>query len=214
MARNSERFPARTRQPAPGDDEKRLIRIGMVNRIRDLSRESRREMERRMIERIVQLPAWSSARLVLGYLAMDDEAAVDSLVHTALAERKQVALPRIDPDGEEMRFLLVPEGLDALETHRFGFRQPPATAKPAEVETRGYPTIVLVPGRAFDRTGHRIGHGGGYYDRFLSTIGQHVFSIGVGYNVQCCERLPCDPWDMSVHVVVTDLETIHCLEDK
>jgi 5-formyltetrahydrofolate cyclo-ligase len=55
---------------------------------------------------------------------------------------------------------------------------------------------ILVPGLGFDQEKHRIGYGQGWYDRFLSSIG-NILTVGVGFKEQFCEKLlPRDPWDI------------------
>jgi 5-formyltetrahydrofolate cyclo-ligase len=69
--------------------------------------------------------------------------------------------------------------------------------------------IILVPGVGFDRQGHRIGYGGGYYDRFLA---DHPMDdglvIGLAFSCQIMDHLPHDTWDKRVDVVVTEDEMI------
>ena len=86
----------------------------------------------------------------------------------------------------------------------FGLSEPDATAP--EVA----PRALLVPLAAFDRRGHRIGYGAGYYDRAiarLSAIGP-LFNIGVAFSVQQIERVPDEPHDRALDVIITERETI------
>lgn len=62
--------------------------------------------------------------------------------------------------------------------------------------------LLVVPGVAFDETGHRLGFGGGYYDRTLS--GTAARPVGLAYDIQRVERLPTQPWDRPVAALVTE----------
>ncbi len=63
--------------------------------------------------------------------------------------------------------------------------------------------VVVVPGLAFTTDGHRIGQGGGWYDRFLAGIGPDTVTIGVGFREQLVDELPVEPHDVRLHHVVT-----------
>jgi len=69
------------------------------------------------------------------------------------------------------------------------------------------PDVMLVPLLGFDAQGHRIGYGGGYYDRTLKTYretGHDVVAIGIGYDEQYCEKLPFEKHDQTLDIIVTD----------
>ena len=65
--------------------------------------------------------------------------------------------------------------------------------------------VVIVPGTAFTRDGHRLGQGGGWYDRFLLSVRADCVTIGVGYSVQLVDELPTEPHDVVLDHVVTDV---------
>ncbi|HZI45960.1 MAG TPA: 5-formyltetrahydrofolate cyclo-ligase [Ilumatobacter sp.] len=64
--------------------------------------------------------------------------------------------------------------------------------------------VVIVPGTAFTRDGHRLGQGGGWYDRFLRTVRPDCVTIGVAFRPQIVEELPVEPHDIRIAIVVSD----------
>lgn len=64
--------------------------------------------------------------------------------------------------------------------------------------------LVIVPGLAFDRNGHRLGRGGGYFDRFLEKVPAQVPRIGLAFRFQVVARLPRESHDQPVDRVITD----------
>lgn len=88
-----------------------------------------------------------------------------------------------------------------LERHRFGFDQPVASAAAIAI---GDVRAVLVPGLAFDRSGTRLGHGLGYYDRFLATLAPSAWRIGVARSAVVVDALPAEPHDVAMTHLVTE----------
>lgn len=129
-------------------------------------------------------PGW-----VVGYLAMPGEVDLEPLM--ARTELGPFAVTRTPADGVD---LTVHPWPGPTEDHPYGFRQPLAGG--AVVADQDV-SVVLVPGLAFDRYGARLGHGKGYYDRFLARLGPDTVFIGItgGYIVA---ELPTGPHDVSM----------------
>ncbi|MEM1333555.1 MAG: 5-formyltetrahydrofolate cyclo-ligase [Actinomycetota bacterium] len=75
-----------------------------------------------------------------------------------------------------------------------------------------WPDVILVPGLAFDRTGARLGQGGGWYDRLLAERAAGCLAVGLAFEEQWVERVPTDLHDQQVDVVVTDLGVTWCCD--
>jgi 5-formyltetrahydrofolate cyclo-ligase len=86
----------------------------------------------------------------------------------------------------------------------FGLLEP--TSPPVDP---GVLDLVVVPGLAFDRTGRRLGHGKGYYDRFLKDLPPRVLTVGLVPRALVLEELPEDPWDVRVRCLATE-EGVWC----
>jgi len=100
---------------------------------------------------------------------------------------------------------------DGWTTGPYGILEP---SPPAGVEPRlsGW-DIVVVPGLAFDRRGNRLGHGFGYYDRFLGGLPEGVQRVGLAWASQRVPEVPVDAWDIPVHALVTEEGTIRVAPD-
>ena len=81
---------------------------------------------------------------------------------------------------------------------------PHGTREPALVEPVAASAIdvVLVPGLAFDSRGNRMGRGGGFYDRFLATLGPQVQLLGLCVGEQLVDEIPTEPHDRPVDLVI------------
>jgi len=76
--------------------------------------------------------------------------------------------------------------------------------EPAADAPRVVPAVVIVPGRAFDGLGHRLGRGAGHYDRALAALPPDVLRVGFAFSLQCVDALPVEPHDHPVQVLVTE----------
>ena len=77
------------------------------------------------------------------------------------------------------------------------------------------PDIVFAPLAAFDRRGHRIGFGAGYYDRTLASLRsmKPILAVGTAYSVQEVPAIPEEPHDQRLDLVITETEWIDCRTD-
>lgn len=142
---------------------------------------------------VLSSPEFQAAKTIYGYLPFNQEVNTLPLLEAALAMGKQVALPKCY--GSEMRFIHISD-LSRVQASAFGAPEPAADAPIA----RDQQALVIVPGLAFDRQGHRIGYGGGYYDRFLAAEPDHP-TIALCYDFQLLDSLDPEPHDIPVHAV-------------
>jgi 5-formyltetrahydrofolate cyclo-ligase len=155
-------------------------------------------------ERFLGLPEVSRAKIVLAFWSFGSELATASLI-AALHERGiVVALPRIvDGDLEARSY----RPGDPVTRTTFGAFEPAAgrVIDPGDID------LIAVPAVAFDREGRRVGYGGGFYDRFLAKTRGDAARVGIAFSVQLSPPglpLPAGHFDLRVHVVVTELETV------
>ena len=112
----------------------------------------------------------------------------------ALKDGKKVAVPKVY--GDTMRFIYL-EDLNGIEKGYAGIPEPVADEPVAADET----ALVLMPGLAFDKVGHRIGYGGGFYDKFLSAEPTHP-TVALCYDFQMLPNLETEEFDVPVDLVL------------
>ncbi len=138
---------------------------------------------------------------VFSYLAYGQEVDLRSL-HPQLWQRGcSVAVPRTIglPEGlMQARYL---HADSQLEKSSLGVWEPAASAELCPPEQIA---AALMPGVAFDKTGGRLGHGGGYYDRFAAQLPAAALLIGVGYEWQIVASVPQEDWDKQLDFLVTE----------
>jgi 5-formyltetrahydrofolate cyclo-ligase len=141
--------------------------------------------------------------VVAGYMPMRNEADPLPLMRALAGRGARLALPVVVSRDAPLVFRAWREN-DALVAGSFGTRHP------VETSEQFVPDLVLVPLAAFDRRGHRIGYGGGYYDRTLAAMRAQkpIVAAGVAFAVQEVETVPASHHDAMLDVVLTDLDCI------
>ena len=141
-----------------------------------------------------QSEAYKAAKTIYGYLPYNQEVRTVPMLEQALKDGKRVAVPKVY--GEEMKFLYL-DDLTKVEKGYAGIPEPIADGPVADDET----ALVLMPGLAFDPQGHRIGYGGGFYDKFLAAEPNHP-TLALCYEFQMLPKLDTEEHDIPVDTVL------------
>ena len=179
-------------------DAKARLRAEMRSRRAQLSPAAVAEAGAAVARRLEELPAIAGARRVAAYRAVRGEIPLDRLLD---GERREVfTVPRVV--GDDLEFVAWCEG-QSFERGSFGIPEP----VDGEVVAFADHDAVLVPLIAFDGRCHRLGQGGGFYDRALASLpsgGPRPAAIGVAYSFQQVAEVPQDRWDVPLDAVATD----------
>jgi 5-formyltetrahydrofolate cyclo-ligase len=146
--------------------------------------------------------------VMAGYIAMADELDPLPLMRQLAAAGHRLALPVVVEKQAPLKFRAWQPG-GPLEAGHHGTQAPPAAAP--EVT----PDVVIVPLLAFDAAGHRLGYGGGYYDRTLAQLRRQgrVQAVGFAYDGQKVPALPCHEGDQRLDAIVTD-QAVYWFQDQ
>ena len=141
--------------------------------------------------------------VVSGYSPMKSELSPAPLMRKLTDVGAQLALPVVQGRGQPLVMRAWTFGAP-LSPGVWGIREP--TADAPEV----FPDIMLVPLAAFDRQGHRIGYGAGYYDMTIARIRamKPVIAIGLAFAAQETDKIPAEPHDAPLDLVLTEREII------
>lgn len=175
-----------------------------------LSPEERRTASLRSARHFLALPEVVRARAIALYLSLPDEVDTAPLLEglRTLDPPPLLAAPVVLPQ-RRLEMYPLPAKPAALRRGPFGIPEPRVEGGPLS------PTdfqIIVVPGLAFDRSGNRLGHGAGYYDRYLSRIpsAPRPWLVGLAFSVQLLPRIPSAPHDVPVDLIVTDEGVLRC----
>ncbi len=159
-----------------------------------------------ILERVSALEQYATAAIVSTYVGVGSEVETIPLIRSALAEERTVAVPWMD--GKQIRLARI-DALDELVPSAYGLLEPPAEIRTDHTRQISPEScdVFLIPGVAFDREGNRLGHGRGYYDELLARVPRAAARVGLAFECQLVERVPTEPHDQRVHLVVTELGT-------
>ncbi|MBN1475388.1 5-formyltetrahydrofolate cyclo-ligase, partial [Candidatus Sumerlaeota bacterium] len=148
----------------PAFDAKRRLRSELRGRRRAMSPEERERLSAEIARHVLALPPWTEASSVMLYLAVPGEVETDALAGAALAQGKRLCVPRVT-ETDEIEAVAI-RSLEDVERTPRGLREPPPGH--GEVVDPAGIVLLLIPCVAVDPQGHRLGQGGGHFDRFLA----------------------------------------------
>ena len=152
------------------------------------------ERSARLGEMFAQTDAYRQAKTIYGYMPYNQEVRTVPILERAIRDGKRVAVPKVY--GDSMRFIYL-DDLTRVERNAMGIPEPVADAPVADDKT----ALVLMPGLAFDEAGHRIGYGGGFYDKFLTAEPEHP-TVALCYDFQMYAHLDTEEFDIPVDMVI------------
>ncbi len=193
--------------------DKTELRKRLRARRRALSEAERFQRSHAVCERLRRRSEFQRARRIALYLPNDGEVDPTPLLDVIWGTRRTALLPVLRVlAGNRLAFHPYRPG-DLLAPNRYGIPEP--VAHPGEAMPPHALDLVLMPLVAFDSHGHRLGMGGGFYDRTFAFLRQRRHwhrprLVGVAYDFQEVPELPAEPWDVPLHAVVTESRWIPC----
>ena len=174
--------------------DKKELRKAIREKKRAMSAEEIEQKSQALTEAFLRSAAYQSAKTIYGYLPYNQEVRTVPMLEQALRDGKRVAVPKCY--GDEMRCIYMVD-LSAVEKGYAGIPEPIADEPVADDES----ALVLMPGMAFDPQGHRIGYGGGFYDKFLAKEPDHP-TLALCYDFQVLPHLETEEFDIPVDTVI------------
>jgi 5-formyltetrahydrofolate cyclo-ligase len=154
-------------------------------------------------QQLVSLAEFARASCIALYAPTHNETDTANILTDAFAAGKRVLYPAVC--GDQMVFRQV-EGVECLAEGCFGILEPCPTGCDHQADE---PDLIVVPGVAFDLSGHRIGYGKGFYDRFLQHPGRKAHLVGLCHDFQLIDgAIPAEGHDIRMEIIVTDQRII------
>lgn len=193
------------------NDGRDLLRARMAVRRNELDARQRIAAAAGLLHSLEGLPEFMTDAKVAGYWAVRGELPLNLAVASLARREQHYFLPVL---GATRQLFFAEYSTGTTVTHnRFGIPEPAVSAEqrlvPQDMD------VILLPLLAFDRQGHRLGTGGGWYDSSVAFLRDAVrpttpLLVGVGYAFQEVDAIPAESWDVGLDYVATDAELIAC----
>ena len=154
----------------------------------------------RIADKILNSYIYQNMSNICVYQTFRNEVSCDQITERALLDGKQVFVPVIDNDSKTMEFYQITYETNWIDG-AYGIKEPIIDSKTKILTDNA---LILMPGLVFDRQKHRLGYGGGYYDKYLSLHKEHS-TMGLCYDFQIVEEsLPYEEHDILSDYIVTE----------
>ncbi len=183
---------------------KYALRSLLRQRRRVLPPEAQARARQDVAKQVFSLPEWNSVHRIAIYHSSDGEISTEAIVQHGHQLGIEVYLPVLGP-MQSMVFAQWQTG-DELQQNRFGIYEPPANAPRCPLARFN---IVFLPLVGWDKSGGRLGMGGGYYDRALLGV-TGPLRVGLAHESQEMDTLPQDSWDIPLDAIITDRRIYRC----
>lgn len=183
-------------------EEKRVIRKQIFKARRECTDAQVEAWSHIITEKVAALEEFQRAQRILAYADYNHEVITRYIIEEAWKCGKEVAVPKVV--GQDMIFYILKD-FSQLKPGYYGIPEPDGGT-----EAHWEEALMIMPGVAFDRENHRVGYGGGFYDRYLEKH-PHVTRVALAFDFQIMEEVPVEPTDIFPQIIVSESE-LHYLE--
>src|SRR3989344_8886632 len=180
---------------------KSKLKESILKKRNSLPKDEILEKNKKIHDKLFGLEQYKKSRTIMFFVSFNSEVGTHGMIKEALMN-KMVVVPKVMHHEIEPSVII---DLDNLIPSKIGILEPIEAMKIAYKNI----DLVLVPGIVFDKEGHRIGYGFGYYDKFLKKVPKAI-KIGLVFDLQVIERIPKEMHDVPVDMIVTEDRVVKC----
>lgn len=184
---------------------KQLLRQRIRQLLKTIGDEERLRQSIGVTERVLHHPKYLSSTRISVFVNLPTEISTREIIQHAFQTNKHVFIPRYDSNSMQMVRIHSLNDLDALPKTKWNIQQPSLDDSTRETADRTL-DLILAPGLAFALDGSRLGHGKGFYDRFLRTLCPQTYTIGLAFRQQLLDQseIPMSETDVRLNEVLVD----------
>jgi 5-formyltetrahydrofolate cyclo-ligase len=184
--------------------DKKHLRTLIKQRLAEMHEETYRLYSREIHQQLFSLHSWQTAKTIAVTISNGREVDTTNIIERAWQDKKRIVVPKCDPKTNTMEFRRI-ISFDQLERVFFGLLEPKVLetekVSPHQID------LMIIPGICYDRSGYRIGYGGGYFDRYLTHYKNNTLSLA--FSTQIVDKVPTEPHDLPVSTIITECEVIN-----
>lgn len=180
--------------------EKEALRKKMIKERNGLSKKEKKIKDESIYNQVIKDKDYIAANTVFLFMSFGSEINTKKIILDALDHNKKVFLPKVV--GKKLELFEI-EDFENLERSKYGILEPNAFCQ--GIGNCGI-DFILMPGLAFDSFGGRVGYGGGFYDRYISSLPNYkeIPKVAIAYDFQIIEKVPMSKYDIPVDRIIID----------
>ncbi len=186
---------------------KQILRQQIRQILKLMSNEERVYQSKIVTNKLLHHPKYLSSRSISIYVHMNTEIFTREIIKDAFEFNKHVFIPRYSSSSMDMVRIYSLDDLDSLPMTKWNIQQPSLDDTNREIANNNI-DLIIVPGLGFSLDGSRLGHGKGFYDRYLSSLNENSYTIGLAYRQQIVENnvIPMNPTDIRINEILVSQE--------
>lgn len=186
--------------------DKNLIREELMDIRGKLGKDEHKKKSRQVVKKLMDSNFYKDANNIMIFISFKNEIDTHEFIKKAIEDGKNIFVPITIPDGRKLKPSHL-KNFNELEPGFYNILTPKEEfiryIDPKDLD------LIIVPGLGFDKSGYRVGFGGGYYDRFLSNL-KNVKKISIAFDFQILDKVPKDSFDIPVDCIYTEKRKINC----
>ncbi|XP_076268064.1 5-formyltetrahydrofolate cyclo-ligase-like [Rhynchophorus ferrugineus] len=189
-------------------EAKSALRVKIADALAVLTTEEKKRQSKIVFDKLLNLPIFASSKRISIFLSMDGEIDTEPMVRKIFEQEQECFIPRYSKAGMQMVKLKSMEDWETLPLTKWNIKQPLLKDQREDAIETGGLDLIICPGVAFTKEGYRLGHGGGYYDRFIRKLQQiqatPPVTIAVAFKEQILDEIPVEDTDTTIDRVLFD----------
>jgi 5-formyltetrahydrofolate cyclo-ligase len=186
--------------------DKNLIREELLDIRGKLGKDEHEKKSRQIIKALMDSNLYKESNNIMVFISFKNEIDTHEFIKKAIEDGKNIFVPITIPDGKKLKPSQL-KSFDELEPGFYNILTPKKEfirfIDPKDLD------LIVVPGLGFDKSGYRVGFGGGYYDRFLSGL-KNAKKVSIAFDFQILDEVPKESFDIPVDCIYTEKRKINC----
>ncbi|MGG7178868.1 5-formyltetrahydrofolate cyclo-ligase [Clostridium paraputrificum] len=190
--------------------DKQSIRKAIISKRDSIDTKSKMAMDGRIKDKLKESIFYKNSRNIFIYIGFGSEIDTAKYIEEFLLEGKEIFVPRTDMKNKVMEAVKINSLMELTESS-YGILEPDIEV---EAINKNDIDLVILPGVAFDKSGGRIGYGGGYYDKYLEGMNSDIVKLAITYDFQVLDEVPFEEHDIKADYIITECRDINLLYDN
>ncbi|MDD5680791.1 MAG: 5-formyltetrahydrofolate cyclo-ligase [Candidatus Omnitrophica bacterium] len=179
---------------------KKKIRKEILEKLHNIDQEEKKKRVKILKEKLFSLKEFKKAQCIMFYVSKHYEIDTHKMIDESIAMGKKVVVPITLKEEKTLKLSELRDRQKELIKGHYGIHQP--HEKHIKLVPLEKVDLMVIPGIAFDKYKHRLGHGGGYFDRFLHKAPERLVTVGLAFDFQILNELPRHDTDIPVSMVL------------